>query len=95
MDQILPVEDDDDETELRIISSSFADPYLLILCDNSTVKLFKAVDNGEVEEVECGALSSDKWLSASLFSPSFSDEVYAFLLTADGGLQVRFHHGPG
>jgi cleavage and polyadenylation specificity factor subunit 1 len=93
MDQILPVEDEDDETEVRIISSSFADPYLLILCDDSSVKLFKAMDSGEVEEVECSAFSSAKWLSASLFSPSFNSEVYAFLLTPDAGLQVSVHHG--
>lgn len=90
MDQILPVEDEDGETEVHIISSSFSDPYLLILCDDSSVKLFQATDSGEIEEVECNAISSAKWLSASLFQPSFGSEVYAFLLTPEGGLQVSY-----
>lgn len=90
MNEILPMEDEESGAELRIIGSSFADPYLLILREDSTVKVFKASDSGEVEEVECSALSSTKWLSASLFQSSFLSDIFAFLLTPDGGLEVRF-----
>src|SRR5688500_10247046 len=85
---MISMEDEESGAELRIISSSFPDPYLLVLREDSTVKLFKASDSGELEELECGALSSAKWLSASLFNSSLLPEIFAFLLTPDGGLEV-------
>ncbi|KAF3001310.1 mRNA cleavage and polyadenylation factor subunit [Curvularia kusanoi] len=88
MDQILPMEDEESGDELRIINASFADPYLLILREDSSVKVFKASGDGELEDVEASGLSSTKWSSASLFSSSSFTEVFAFLLTLEGGLHV-------
>lgn len=88
MDQILPMEDEESGDELRIINASFADPYLLILREDSSVKIFKASGDGELEDVEASGLSSTKWSSASLFSSSSFTEVFAFLLTLEGGLHV-------
>ncbi|KAF2186981.1 protein CFT1 [Zopfia rhizophila CBS 207.26] len=88
MDQIIPMEDEDTGAELRIINASFADPYLMILRDDSSVKVFKASGSGEVEEMECSGLSSTQWLSASLFKSSAISEGFAFLLTPEGGLHV-------
>lgn len=88
MDQILPMEDEESGDELRIINASFADPYLLILREDSSVKIFKASGDGELEDVEASGLSSTKWLSASLFRPFNFTEVFAFLLTPEGGLHV-------
>lgn len=82
------MEDEESGEELRILNVSFADPYLLVLRDNSTVKLYKASGSDEVEEMEASGLSSTQWLSASLFRSSSFDEVYAFLLTHEGGLHV-------
>ena len=88
MDQIITMEDEEGESELRIINASFADPYLLILRDDSSVKIFKASSDGEVEDVEASRLSSTKSLSASLFKSSTFTEIFAFLLTPEGGLHV-------
>ncbi|KAF3038532.1 mRNA cleavage and polyadenylation factor subunit [Didymella heteroderae] len=88
MDQILPMEDEETGDELRIINASFADPYLLISREDSSVKIFKASGDGELEDVEASGLSSTKWLSASLFRSSTFTEVFAFLLTPEGGLHV-------
>ena len=88
MDQILSMEDEESGDDLRIINASFADPYLLILREDSSVKIFKATGDGELEDVEASGLSSTKWLSASLFSSSTFTEVFAFLLTPEGGLHV-------
>ena len=82
------MEDEESGDELRIINASFADPYLLILREDSSVKIFKASGDGELEDVEASGLSSTKWLSASLFSSSMFTEVFAFLLTPEGGLHV-------
>jgi len=88
MIEMLPMEDEESGAELRIINASFADPYLLVLRDDSTVKIFKAIGNDEVEEVGASGLSSTKWLSASLFKSTTLDETFAFLLTPEGGLHV-------
>jgi cleavage and polyadenylation specificity factor subunit 1 len=82
------MEDEESGDELRIINASFADPYLLILREDSSVKIFKASGDGEVEDVEASGLSSTKWLSASLFKSSTFSEIFAFLLTPEGGLHV-------
>ena len=88
MEQIIPMEDEETGDELSIINASFADPYLLIQREDSSVKIFKATGDGEVEDVEASGLSLTQWLSASLFKSSTFTEVFAFLLTPEGGLRV-------
>ncbi|KAL1794582.1 hypothetical protein ACET3X_006398 [Alternaria dauci] len=88
MDQILPMEDEESGNELAVINASFADPYLLILREDSSVKIFKATGDGELEDVEATGLSGVQWLSASLFKSSSFTEIFAFLLTPEGGLRV-------
>ncbi|USP76958.1 uncharacterized protein yc1106_04232 [Curvularia clavata] len=88
MDQILPMEDEESGNELNVINASFADPYLLILREDSSVKIFKATGDGELEDVEASGLSGTQWLSASLFKSVSFTEVFAFLLTPEGGLRV-------
>ncbi|PSN69708.1 protein CFT1 [Corynespora cassiicola Philippines] len=88
LEDLLSTEDEESGEELKIINASFADPYLLILRDDSSVKIFKASGTGEVEEVEAGALSETNWLSASLFKSSATSEIFAFLLTPEGALHV-------
>lgn len=88
MEQIIPMEDEETGTELSIINASFADPYLLIQREDSSVKIYKASGDGEVEDVEATGLSSTQWLSASLFQSSSFTEVFAFLLTPEGGLRI-------
>ncbi|KAF9736001.1 mRNA cleavage and polyadenylation factor subunit [Paraphaeosphaeria minitans] len=88
MEQIITMEDEDGNEGLRIINATFADPYMLILRDNSSAKLYKASGDGEVEEVDADGLTSTQWLSASLYRSSASGEIYALLLTHQGGLHI-------
>ncbi|KAF5849521.1 hypothetical protein GGP41_005002 [Bipolaris sorokiniana] len=88
MDQILPMEDEESGNELNVINASFADPYLLVLREDSSVKIFRATGDGELEDVEATGLSNSQWLSASLFKSASFTEVFAFLLTPEGGLRV-------
>jgi cleavage and polyadenylation specificity factor subunit 1 len=88
MDQILPMEDEESGNELNVINASFADPYLLILREDSSVKIFKATGDGELEDVEASGLSGTQWLSASLFKSASFQEIFAFVLTPEGGLRV-------
>jgi cleavage and polyadenylation specificity factor subunit 1 len=89
LSQIIPMEDEETGAELRIINTSFADPYLLVLRDDSTAKIFKADEEGEVEEVESELFSSTQWLSGCLYKPSTpGHQPLVYLLTVEGGLQV-------
>jgi len=88
MDQIITMEDEESEEEFRIINASFADPYMLILRDDSSVKIYKASGSDEIEELEGSGIASSKWLSASLFKSSTVPDVYSVLLSPEGGLYV-------
>ncbi len=89
--------------EPKIVSTSFADPYVLIIRDDSSVMVLEADDSGDLDEVERGdILLASKWMSGSLYRDSkgtFSvlqtgptqsgrTSVFLFLLGATGSLQV-------
>jgi cleavage and polyadenylation specificity factor subunit 1 len=102
--QILPMYDDDTGAEPRIVSASFADPYLLLFRDDSSIFVAQCDDNNELEEIERedDALLATKWLTGCLyddptgaFAPVQSDKGYKakesvmmFLLSAGGALHV-------
>lgn len=92
LSQIIPMEDEQTGADLRIINTSFADPYLLVLRDDSSVKIYEADEEGEVEEVESELFSSTQWLSGCLYRPAAaSEQPSVYLLTAEGGLKVCEH----
>ena len=101
--QIYPMTDDLTGAEPKIVSTSFADPYLLVVRDDASVMVLEADDSGDLDEVERGdILLATKWLAGSLYKDSrgaFSvlqkdqaqagdTNVFLFLLSATGGLQV-------
>jgi hypothetical protein len=102
--QILPMYDDDTGAEPKIVSASFADPYLLLFRDDSSIFVAQCDDNNELEEIERedDALLATKWLTGCLyddttgaFAPVQSDKGYKaresvmmFLLSAGGALHV-------
>lgn len=87
MDQILASEDENGD-ELQIINASFADPYMLISRENSTVRVFQASGDGELEDVEAAGFATGSWLSGGLFKSAAFEDIFAFLLTPEGGLHV-------
>lgn len=89
--------------EPKIVSTSFADPYVLVIRDDASIMILEADDSGDLDEVERGdVLLATKWLAGSLYKDSqwaFSvlqknqaqvrnTNVFLFLLSATGGLQV-------
>ncbi|KAH6692672.1 CPSF A subunit region-domain-containing protein [Plectosphaerella plurivora] len=104
LSQILPMLDEETGAEPRVISASIADPYLLLVREDSSI-LVAAIDkNNELEEVDKvdETLTSVKWLSGCLykdthgvFSPLQTDkgstdaeDVFMFLLSATGALYI-------
>jgi hypothetical protein len=95
----------DEETgaEPRAVSASIADPYLLIIRDDSSLFVAQMDSNNELEDIERAdqTLTSTKWLSGCLYSDVsgvFAEEVsgkgkpaqsvLAFLLSNSGALYV-------
>ena len=78
--QIWPISDEDDSTEVKASSASFADPHVLIVKDDSNLLLLKADRSGELDEVETPTRIADtKAISAVLYEDtldSFDSKRY-------------------
>ena len=87
-----PMLDEVTDTELTIVHTSFADPYLLVVRDDSSIRVLKANEKGEVDELDPGdALLASKWLSGCLYkSTTHGAKHMAYLLSAIGGLYVGY-----
>lgn len=97
--------DEDTGAEPRVISASIADPYLLLVRDDSSICVINIDNNLELEEIDKGddTLLATKWLSGCLyedtsgmFAPKSTDKgsapgesIVMFLLSANGSLYVR------
>ena len=99
----------DDETgaEPRVLSASIADPFLLLIRDDSSVFIAQIDSSNELEELEKTdkVLLSTKWVSGCLYTDkagTFSEQptdkgakpgenILMFLLSATGALHVGFH----
>ncbi|KAI9700512.1 MAG: mRNA cleavage and polyadenylation factor subunit [Bogoriella megaspora] len=90
LEQILPVVDEASDTELKVVGASFADPYVLIHRDDSTITILQTDERGEIDELSrADSFASTRWLSGCLYKPSIPDHAtLAFLLDENGCLQT-------
>jgi cleavage and polyadenylation specificity factor subunit 1 len=104
LSQILPMQDEETGAEPRAVSASVADPFLLIIRDDSSVFIARIDSSNELEELDKDdpVLSTTKWLTGCLYADSagvFAEEsmgkpastaqcVLMFLLSASGALYV-------
>lgn len=99
MAQIYPVWDEDTSDERMAVSARFADPYLAIIRDDSSLLLLQSDDSGDIDEVDLKEdITAQKWLScclyrdqARIFSPSGAiseGDLCLFLLSSDSKLFV-------
>ncbi|KAF4635445.1 hypothetical protein G7Y89_g2657 [Cudoniella acicularis] len=102
--QILPMFDDDTGAEPKIVSASFADPFLLLVRDDASIFVAQCDDDNELEEIERedDNLLSTKWLTGCLYADTTDtftavqsdkgrkdgDNVMMFLLSAGGALHI-------
>lgn len=104
--QIYPMWDDEETSDERMaISAAFADPYVAVLRDDSTLLLLQTDSSGDLDEVELkDEINSGKWTSCCLYhddtgifnstAPTSEDKrtqsaVLLILLSSDGKLFVR------
>lgn len=85
LNQIIPMMDDDTDAEFGIVHTSFCDPYLLVIRDDSSILVLQ-VQGKEIEPLDNeGPVAEKKWLSGSVYSgPLTNDMPVLFLLSADG-----------
>ncbi|KAK6430402.1 mRNA cleavage and polyadenylation factor subunit [Oleoguttula sp. CCFEE 5521] len=88
---IVPMLDEATDAELTIVATSFCDPYLLVLRENSSVQVLQADKNGDIEPIDAGdsTINEHKWLSGCLYNGKLTHgEPAAFLLRDDGSLHA-------
>jgi cleavage and polyadenylation specificity factor subunit 1 len=70
LSQILPMLDEETGAEPRAVSASIADPYILLIRDDSSAFVAQIDSSSELEEVEKQdmALLSTKWLTGCLYT---------------------------
>lgn len=102
--QILPMYDEDTGVEPKIISASFADPFVLLIRDDASIFIAQCDDDNELEELDRAddTLLSTKWLAGCLYWDSMGvfasnrsdkgikvgENVMMFLLSAGGALHI-------
>lgn len=104
LSQILPMVDEETGAEPRVVNASIADPYLMLVRDDSSVFVAKIDKNMELEEVEKehDDLLSTKWLTGCLYEDKTGvfanvqtdrgtkpgENIVMFLLSGYGALHV-------
>lgn len=105
--QILPMLDEETGAEPRVVSSSIADPYLLLIRDDSSVFIAQMDNNNDLEEVEKtdSILQTTKWQAGCLYTDSTgafqavgakhgeAEHIMMFLLSSAGALYVSDTYG--
>ena len=93
--------DEENTSDAKVISASFADPYALTLKNDQSISVFSIDESGDIEEIQGGNnTEAGKWVAGSLFDDAndtlrleFDDDeevgnVLLFLVTVSGGLHV-------
>ncbi|ERS96867.1 hypothetical protein HMPREF1624_07076 [Sporothrix schenckii ATCC 58251] len=99
LSQILPMVDEDTDVELKILSSSMTDEYLLVIRDDASAFVAKMNKDFELEELEREdePLTSTKWATGCLYHDTigaFSDNasgegnILMFLLSEAGQFHI-------
>ena len=97
MSQILA--EDETGAELKVVSASIVDPYVLLIRDDASIYLAACDKRNDLEEMtrEDDALLANKWLSGCLYMDTTGtfvngkkDTVIMSLLNTDGALFVSY-----
>ena len=66
--QIFPMTDELTGAEPRVVSASFATPYILLVRDDASIFILRCDEDGDLEEVErSDSLLATRWLSGCLY----------------------------
>ncbi|KAK9769716.1 putative CPSF A subunit region-domain-containing protein [Seiridium cardinale] len=104
LSQILPMVDEETGAETRVVNASIADPFLMLVRDDSSILVAKIDKNLELEELERedDNILSTKWLTGCLYEDKNGifanvqtdrgakpgENVVLFLLSGHGALYI-------
>lgn len=81
--------DEETDNELKINSSSFCDPYLLVIREDFSAVVLQVDSNGELDEVEQGeGMSKTQWTSGCVYKAAGEAKAAVYLLDTKGTLNV-------
>jgi len=81
--------DEETDNELKIKSSSFYDPYLLVIREDFSAVVLQVDANGELDEVEQGeVMSKTQWISGCIHKAAGELKAAVYLLDTKGTLNV-------
>ncbi|KAK3714705.1 mRNA cleavage and polyadenylation factor subunit [Vermiconidia calcicola] len=88
--QIIPMLDEETDAELNIVHTSFCDPYLLVLREDSSIQILQVDEHGDLEPLDNSeAIGERKWLSGCLYAGELTaGETILCLLGEEGGLHL-------
>ena len=100
--QIVQFADDAAGDAPKAIAASIAEPFIIVLLEDGRLRVMRADESGDLEEIEDPGSPATKWQSGALFDDvndvfrltddamdeGDSSSVLMFLLTTEGGLQV-------
>ncbi|WPH02696.1 Hypothetical protein R9X50_00556200 [Acrodontium crateriforme] len=90
LSQIIPMMHEETDAELKIVATSYCDPYVLIIRDDSSLQILNVDRSGDVEPLDNENVTKEhKWLSGCLYSGALTkNEPCVFLLNQEGALHV-------
>ncbi|EPE06685.1 cleavage and polyadenylation specificity factor subunit [Ophiostoma piceae UAMH 11346] len=100
LSQILPMIDEETDAELKILSASIADPYILLIRDDNSAFVAEINKDYELEEIEReeGTLTSTKWVTGCLYNDTTgtfaappspgADNILMFLYSETGQFHI-------
>lgn len=91
LSQIIPMVDEGTDAELSIVSTSFADPYLMVLRNDSSMQVLKYDSKShDVEPLDTPqAVAQRKFVSGNLYkSEAHHGIISAIMLSAEGSLDI-------
>jgi cleavage and polyadenylation specificity factor subunit 1 len=81
--------DEETDNELKIKSSSFCEPYLLVIREDFSAVVLQMDASGELDEVEQGeAMSKTQWISGCVYKAVDTPKAAVYLLDMKGTLNV-------
>jgi hypothetical protein len=92
LEQIVPMNEDAADDDLRIVRVSFCDPYILVLRHDLTILVLKRDEKtGELAEIPNSGFQGTRWRSANLYQPSGQQSTpFVVLNSIRGQVQVSF-----
>ena len=85
LEQIVPMNDESEDTDLRILRASFCDPYILVLRDDNSIAMLELDQkSGELIEMSTGNDFQDNWRSGCLYRPLDQPQTLAVLTNSNG-----------